>query len=108
MYRYHNASRTLCIKCWVSAFHTEFEENVLTLQIPPKEGLVGERRPKDRWRQDELLIFLMYQIWAVKNDSTISLWGAHWSSLWQFTSHTQHAPTTKWGHITIHKIFPPQ
>jgi hypothetical protein len=23
LYDYYNYSRTLCIKCWVSAFHTE-------------------------------------------------------------------------------------
>ncbi len=42
-YSYYDSFRTLCIKC--SAFCTEFQ---LTLRIPLKEELGGERRSKDR------------------------------------------------------------
>jgi hypothetical protein len=34
----------LCIKCWVSTFHTEILYNFHTLQIPLKEGIRGERQ----------------------------------------------------------------
>jgi len=43
LYNYYNYSRTLCIKYWVSDFILRFNKNFLTLRIPLKEGIGGER-----------------------------------------------------------------
>jgi hypothetical protein len=36
------------MKCRVSAFHTEIESNFITLQIPLKEEIGGEREGEER------------------------------------------------------------
>jgi hypothetical protein len=43
LYNYYNYSLTLCIKYCVSDFILRFNKNFLTLQIPLKEGIGGER-----------------------------------------------------------------
>jgi hypothetical protein len=49
-YNYYNYSRTLCIKCWVSAFHTKNEFHHLA-----KTTERGDRGWKRRWLYGELL-----------------------------------------------------
>ncbi len=39
LYNYYNYSWTLCIKCWVTAFHSDIEWNFLTLRISLKKAV---------------------------------------------------------------------
>jgi len=51
MYNYYNYSQTLCIKCWVSAFHIEINKISLFFWLPLKEGV--KAGPKTGWRQGD-------------------------------------------------------
>jgi hypothetical protein len=67
LYNYYNYySRTLCIKCWLSAFQTEIEQNFLTLQIPLEDRIEGEREGdfphnfiKHIWSKLQAIAFLI-------------------------------------------------
>jgi hypothetical protein len=53
LYSYYNSSRTLCIKCWDSAFRTEFQHFILRFPYFTDTTKRGVRRWKTGWRQGE-------------------------------------------------------
>jgi hypothetical protein len=51
VYSYYNSSQTLCIKCWDSAFRTEFEHLILRFKATFDKG----SRSRDQWIQAILI-----------------------------------------------------
>ncbi len=94
------------LECWVSAFHTQIYSNYLTLRTSLEEGIVREKRPKDRvktgWLKKKTLLWQhpkeadardpnlrglsrcspLVPLALVAGSLGLSLW-AHHSPLWQ-------------------------
>jgi len=69
----YNYSRTLCIKCWVSAFHTHVQRNFITLLSSLKVRIEGARRPEERMTLRKTLLCHGNCLFSVgKNSSFIS------------------------------------
>jgi hypothetical protein len=78
LYSYYNSSRTLCIKCWDSAFRSEISYNFLILRIPRKEGLGGEGRPKDRVNLQISLLYPPFNFAGVRCSTHMLIMSRVW------------------------------
>jgi hypothetical protein len=77
LYNYDNSSQTLCIKCWDSAFRSEFQHFILRFPYFTDTTKRGVRGWKTGWNQGEdrvnFWIFLMHILLESTNTSTSPL-----------------------------------
>jgi hypothetical protein len=83
LYSYYNSSRTLCIKCWDSAFRTEFQHFILRfskifLLIHMDTTKRGVRGWKEAQRQDEHRVNLRISLITLQNSQILGRFSEDW------------------------------